>query len=260
MLLPLLIAAVGCQTTGGAGSQDPYLPGAEVTPKRQSSNAHLTLAAAYYLKGDQSTALAESLAAVEQDPDNAEAYNVKALVEAKLQYWDRAKASFQKASSLAPANPEIQNNFGYFLCDRGERPDGLKYLKLASANQLYQERGKAFLNTARCQLDGGDTAGARATLTEGLTQVPGYAMLWRGLAELNYREKKFEEAGKMLQEFLVFQEPAADSLWLAYRIYRKLGNSIEMSAYGAQLQNRFPGSKEAAWLRSGLVDYLWHCF
>jgi type IV pilus assembly protein PilF len=49
-------------------------------------------------------------------------------------------------------------------------------------------------------------------------------------------------------------EPSAESLWLALRIERKLGDSSATTSYANQLRRRFSGSKEYQDLQKGRFD------
>jgi type IV pilus assembly protein PilF len=48
--------------------------------------------------------------------------------------------------------------------------------------------------------------------------------------------------------------PSAESLWLAVRIERKLGERVAEQSFANQLRRRFPGSPEYQALQRGQFD------
>jgi type IV pilus assembly protein PilF len=64
------------------------------------------------------------------------------------------------------------------------------------------------------------------------------------LADIQYRRGQLEVARDLVGRFNKLSEPTAESLWLALRTERKLGDKAAESAYAAQLRRRFSGSKE----------------
>jgi len=49
-------------------------------------------------------------------------------------------------------------------------------------------------------------------------------------------------------------EPSAESLWLALRIERKLGDTATEMSLATQLRRRFPGSREYQALVKGIYE------
>jgi type IV pilus assembly protein PilF len=70
-----------------------------------------------------------------------------------------------------------------------------------------------------------------------------------------YRNGQYERARFYIRRVNTKQELAsAQTLWLAARIERKLGQEEQVQAMGAQLRNRFPQSPEALLFEKGKFD------
>ncbi len=149
----MLVACTTNSTPVGAGA-------AQATPADPLNRAriHTELAALYYQQGSMKTALDELANATRIDPDYAPAYSMLGLVYMQLGERDRANASFQRAVTLAPGDPEIRNNYGLFLCDTQQYQSGLVQLNMALANPLYATPVKALATAERCARQMGDDA------------------------------------------------------------------------------------------------------
>jgi type IV pilus assembly protein PilF len=63
-----------------------------------------------------------------------------------------------------------------------------------------------------------------------------------------------EEARKLVGRFNKLVTPNAESLWLALRIERKLGERVAESSYATQLRRRYPASPQYQLLQRGAYD------
>jgi type IV pilus assembly protein PilF len=74
------------------------------------------------------------------------------------------------------------------------------------------------------------------------------------LGQLRYQQGSLEDARKLVSHFNKLVEPTPESLWLALRIERKLGERVAESSLGNQLRRRFPASREYQQLQRGEYD------
>ncbi|MCJ7838845.1 MAG: hypothetical protein MUP61_06490 [Burkholderiales bacterium] len=74
------------------------------------------------------------------------------------------------------------------------------------------------------------------------------------LASLQYKRGQLEAARKSISRFNKVAEPTAESLWLALRIERKLGDKAAENALAVQLRRRYPGSPEYQNLLKGQFE------
>ncbi|MDP1952393.1 MAG: tetratricopeptide repeat protein, partial [Betaproteobacteria bacterium] len=131
MLKPgfLLAALLACGALAGC-AQTPLSSGAqsqsdsvdtgtltgEVGDPRNRARIHTELGSAYFERGNLGVALEELRIAIGADPNYAQAYNVLGLVHMDLRENDVAQRHFERALALSPNDPDINNNYGWFLC------------------------------------------------------------------------------------------------------------------------------------------------
>lgn len=207
---------------------------------------HTELAASYFEIGNMAVALEELRIALEAEPNYAPAYSVQGLVHASLREFDLAEKKFRKALELTPNDPDVNNNFGWFLCHTGKERQSIAYFLNAVKSPLYETPGKAYTNAGHCALRAGDLEGAEQYLNQAIRMSRDGALMARfEMANLNYRKGNFQLARQQVTQVLKsIVEPSAEVLWLALRIERKLGNRVEEGSLAAQLRSRYPDSPE----------------
>ncbi len=221
-------------------------PQAKPADPKYRAKIHTELAAAYYQAGNPAVALEEVRIALEADPDHVQAYSVRGLVHAQLKENAKAEEDFQRALKIAPKNPDINNNYGWFLCETGKPRQSIQYFLNAVKDPLYETPEVAYANAGRCALKAGDMDGAQEYLLQALrvakSQVPETRYQ---LANVFYLRGNLDESKIFLNEAVKAMEPPTpEALWLGIRLERKLGNKAGEGSYAAQLRSRYPTSKE----------------
>lgn len=150
----LLAACTTTTNLAGVPEQKPVVK----APPESRARVHTELAALYYQQGSMKTSLGELSAALRSDASYAPAYSMYGLVYAALGENSLAASSFEKAIALTPGDPDIRNNYGWFLCATGQPEAGLAQLSLAWQNPLYETPGVALANASRCASATGDAA------------------------------------------------------------------------------------------------------
>ena len=241
---------------GGSSNQGPsttIIPGAsnessQPAPVQANYRAgvHTELAAAFYQAGYMAVALEETRIALESDSDYYQAYSVRGLVHAHLKENAKAEEDFRKALKIAPKNPEVNNNYGWFLCDTGQARQSISYFLNALKDPLYDTPDVAYFNAGACAVKAGDLDGALGYLLNSLRLARGAAPGTRyQLANLFYLRGNLDEAKIYLNEAMkAMDNPSAEALWLGVRLERKLGNKAGEGNYAAQLRSRHPTSLE----------------
>ena len=74
------------------------------------------------------------------------------------------------------------------------------------------------------------------------------------LGQIRYRQGSLEEARKLVSRFNKIIDPTSESLWLALRVERKLGERVAESSFANQLRRRYPSSREYQQLQRGEYD------
>jgi type IV pilus assembly protein PilF len=74
------------------------------------------------------------------------------------------------------------------------------------------------------------------------------------LGQIRYRQGNLDEARKLVSRYNRLLEPSAESLWLALRIERKLGQRVAERNFATDLRRRYPDSREAKALQRNEFD------
>lgn len=272
-LVPLLLAVLtglsACTTVpgeaGGApaassrpgdGGNNPMPTGvmpdsSEENEERRRARIRLELAANYYSQGNYNYALDELRQALAVDPNYPSAYGMLGLVYMDLNDRPRAEESFQRALRLAPNDSDINNNYGWYLCQTGRTRESIDYFLRALRNPLYATPSRPLHNAGVCSLRAGDAKAAEDYFQRAFQVDPGNPVAMFNLAELNLKRGDTERARFYAQRLASGFDASAEILWLSLRIERKIGNADAEASLGAQLRRRFPGSREASMLASG---------
>lgn len=227
---------------------------AEQGPPRERARIHTELAAAYYERGSIAIALEEIRIAIAADPGYALAYNVLALLHADLRENDQAQLNFERALRLNPADADINHNYGWFLCQVSREDQALKYFEAAVRNPLYATPQKSYVLAAICALRKNLQAEAAGYYERALRLDPNYLAAVLGMAQLKYRMGDLLESRNLISRYNKLVEPTAESLWLALRVERQLGNKTAESNLAAQLRRQYPGTREYQELLKGRFD------
>nr|QLG20390.1 type IV pilus biogenesis protein PilF [uncultured bacterium]QLG20603.1 type IV pilus biogenesis protein PilF [uncultured bacterium] len=249
-LIGFALLVSGCATTGVGNSvrqEGAQLPVSEQTPKnetQQRAKVHTELGALYFVDGRAAVALEEARIALSVDANYAPAYNLLGLVHMSLNEPRLAEENFRQALRIAPGDPEINNNFGWFLCQTNREKQAMAHFDLSAANPLYSTPTKPNTNAGICAIRMKDDKAAAAYLLEALRLAPEntQAMYW--LADMDYRQGNYLEARRWLSGIEKLQELDATLTWLALRIERKLGNREAEARLAMQLRKRFANSPE----------------
>lgn len=253
-IAPILLLLAGCAQTPAPGSTDAAASGR--TDAVYRAQIHTELAGHYYTRGQYSVALAEVKEAMAIDPTHAPAYNVLALVHAKLLEDRQAEASFRKGMELSPTYSEVRNNFGYFLCQRQRYAEALPLFDAALSNPLYGAPEKPLANAGLCALHKGDLPLAQNYLQRAMARVRNQPAALLGMAELEMRLRNPTAARAHFARLSETNEFKPQALWLGVRIERELGNRESESGYGAELRRNHPESVETRQLLEERYDMM----
>jgi type IV pilus assembly protein PilF len=223
----------------------------EVGDPRNRARVHTELASLYYSRGNMGVALEELRIATEADPNYASTHGMFGLVYMDLRENKLAEQSFERALSLSPSDPDINHNYGWFLCQTGREPASIKYFLQAIRNPLYPTPWRSYSAAGQCMLRSNDLKGAEELFQRALKLEPDDPPSLFQMGLIRYRQGQMEEARKLVSRYNKLVKPNAESLWLALRIERKLGERTAESSYALQLRRNFPGSPESQALQRG---------
>lgn len=245
VLASLVSACAGPGISPVERAVEPASQAAVTSAATQRARAHTELGTAYFQAGNMAVALEEVRIAVSADRNYAPAYNLSGLVHMYLRENQVAEQNFVEGLRLAPADPEISNNYGWFLCQTGREKEGIAQFISAVKNPLYGTPELSLTNAGVCAMQVDDMAVAEDYLTKALRLGRNTSSALLQLGHLNFRLKRYLDAKDFLARLHNQSDPTAESLWLALRVERALGDRKAEAGFTSQLRRRFPDSKEA---------------
>ena len=225
----------------------------EVGDPHNRARIHTELGSAYFERGSIGVALEELRTAIAADPNYAAAYSVLGLVHMELRENAVAQQHFERALRLSPNDPDINNNYGWFLCQTGREQQSIAYFLAALKNPLYNTPARSYVNAGLCSLKNNERD-AFDYFQRALRSEPDNLQALLNLATIRYKHGQLEAARGLIGRFNKLVEPTAESLWLALRIERKLGDRPAENTLATQLRRRFSGSAEYRDLLQGKFE------
>ncbi len=255
-LFVVLSTLSACTTTGSpmettVSPQQAASAAAPSNPAMERAKVHTELGSLYMHEGRYAVALEEGKIALAADASYAPAYNLLALTNMALGDMRLAADYFERALRLASGDPEISNNYGWFLCQTGKEKQSVDYFLRAARNPLYATPTKAYTNLGICQSRINEFAEAEANLMMAFRLAPTNTLALYWLSQTAYRQNHLAEAKQWMLELERQIELTSEATWLALRIERKLGNREAEARYSAQLRRRFTGTPELQKLLRG---------
>jgi type IV pilus assembly protein PilF len=257
--LPFVLVLPGCATNPTQQSEEaPSVQSGTITGEasdpRNRARIHTELASLYYGRGNMAVALEELRVAQEADGNYATVYGMYGLVYMGLRENARAQESFERALRLAPTDPDINHNYGWFLCQTGHEADSIKYFLQAIRNPLYATPWRSYSAAGQCSLRRNDLKEAEDLFDRALKLEPDDPPSLLQMGVIRYRQGRMDEARRLVARYNKLVQPTSESLWLALRVERKLGDAVAEGSYATQLRRRFPGSPEYQALQRGEFD------
>jgi len=251
-----LTALFGCATATAPDG----LPRDRVTTSDQPdadrrARVRLELAGGYYSRGQFETALDEVKQALAVKPDLGEALNLRGLIYSALGDERLAEESFRRALQVNPRDADAMHNYAWFMCQRQRYPEAIAMFQQAVAQPQYSALARSQMALGVCQGRAGALADAERSLSRSYELDPTNPATAVNLSDVLYRRGEFERARFYIRRVNSITDlSSAQTLWLAARIERKLGNTSAVRDFGQQLRNRFPQSSEALAYERGRFD------
>lgn len=251
----LLAGCAGSYSEQKGQADQPLSQQASASDAQKRAKVHTELGSLYLQSGRIGVAQDEGRTAIAADPNYAPGYSLLGLVHMSLGENQTAEENFQKALRLAPNDAEINNNFGWFLCQTDREKQSVNHFMVAIKNPLYSTPAKPLTNLGLCYLKMKDDRLAeeylfRALRIDGAGNIQ--ALYW--LSDIYYRQKRYDEARLALADLHKIMEPNAQSLWLALLVERRLGDREAEARYASQLRRKYQGSPEYQRLMQGQFE------
>lgn len=259
-----LVSAVfvaGCASTSEPGSSgDPMSGTAAVTPsgpestERRRARVRTELAAQYLALGQAPTALEQVRIALQVDPRFASAHGLLGLILFELGDRPQADAAFRQALNLAPRDPEILNNYGWFLCQTGQVEASLERFRQALANPLYATPALAWANLGICTELLGQPLEAREHFAQAFRIDPSSGIAMQRLAQSYLTTGELDSARFYSRRLFDVFGPTPQTVWLELRVARASNDAMRVAEMARLLRDSFPQSREFGLLTRGVYE------
>lgn len=230
-------------------------PNTEPADPDRRARVRLELAGLYFGRGQNETALEEIKLTLAAKPDLPEAFGLRGLVYASMGEARLAEDSFLRALQLAPTDGNTMHNYAWFLCQERRYPEADAQFDKAMAQPQYREVVRTLLAQGACQARAGRWPEAERTLSRSYELDPANPATAYNLSEVLLRRGELERARFYVRRINAqADQVTAQSLWLAARIERRLGNFDALQDHGRQLRDRFPQAPETLLFERGRFD------
>lgn len=245
---------MGCVSNTSVKSDSDLATSYDKTDNQKRARIRLQLAIGYYQQGQMNVALDEVKLALQTDSEFADAYSMAGLIYMDLGETRLAEENFTRALRLAPNDPDLSNNYGWFLCQNGRAQQSIAYFESSIRNKAYQSPAKALNNAGTCSLILKDAVVAERYFNEAFRYDPGNPTTNTNLSRINYERGDFERARFYITRVTKADVLTAEVLWLAIKIERKMGDRASEASFVTQLRRRYPNSNEFAAYQRGAFN------
>lgn len=194
--------------------------------------------------------------ALQGDSSYVYAWLIKAQIWQYLKEPAKAEESFRRALALDPNSAEVNNNFGWFLCDVQNRPnEAIAYFDKALSDPTYPNPEVANLNKGICTSRMGQYQLATAYFERSLAAAPTFAPAQKEMARNAFLAGNTSDADNLFRQYQRrINNLSADDLLLGWKIARAMGHTQAAYEYEAQLRTNYPYSPELEQTNSGRMQ------
>ncbi|NMM38947.1 MAG: type IV pilus biogenesis/stability protein PilW [Glaciimonas sp.] len=252
--LLIVLSFFGCASSQSGGSLAELPTSSDQTSNQKRANIRLQLAVGYYQQHQLEVALDEVKLALVADPNFAEAYSMRALVYMEMDQMPLAEENFLRAIKLAPDNPDLSNNYGWFLCQSGRENQSISYFETALKSRSYQSPVKALHNAGVCSLKLNEQNVAEKYFLRAFKIEPDNLSVTVNLASIYFNHRDYERSHFYISRAIKADMLTTEVLWLAIKVEHKLGDRAAESSLVTQLRRRYVDSPEYAAYKRGAYD------
>ncbi len=249
MAAALLLALAGCAASspsGEAGGSRDILTESDEPEARKRARIRMELALGYFEQGQTNVALDELKQVIASDPTFPDAYNLRGLIYMRLNDMRQAEESFRRAVVLNPRDSNVQQNYGWLLCQQARYDEAQRAFDAAMSNAQYADGAKTLMTQGLCQAKAGRAAEAERSLVRSYEMDAGNPITGYNLANLLLQRGELTRAQFYIRRLNNSQLANAQTLWLGIKIENRLNDQVAMNQLGQQLRRRFGQSREAA--------------
>jgi type IV pilus assembly protein PilF len=251
----------GCSTTTTtttgpiSDARPPTSQQADDPDPDRRARVRLELAAAYFANNQPDVALPEVNRAIAANPNLGAGYNLRGLINAALGKDDAADSDFRRALGIDPRDADALQNYGWYLCQHNRHEEANAQFAQALALPQRRDSARTWLAQGVCHARAGRLEDAEKALQRSYQMDPNNPSTSVNLAEVLLRRGEADRARFHIRRVNNNANfVSAQTLWLAARVERKLGNASGVQELGQQLLKRFPETREAVAFQRGQFD------
>lgn len=216
---------------------------------RQGAESNTSLGLEYMNRGQYEIALGKLKKAIKADPSYAPGHTVLAVLYERIGEMDLAGKHYRLAYNADPSDGGINNNYGVYLCQTGERKQAMVHMDKALDDPFYGSPAVALTNAGSCALNNADPVTADSYLRRALKIDPNFPDALLLMARLNFEEQNLLKSRAFMQRFEAVSQHGAASLLLAYKVESASHDERAAQKYKLMLETSFPETDQAAEVR-----------
>jgi type IV pilus assembly protein PilF len=210
-----------------------------------ASDYNTQLGIAYLRQGDIPLAKEKLDRAVKENPSNPAVHGARAMLFDRMSQPAQADREFKTALSLAPNDPDVNNNYAVYLCQSGRTDEGVRRFEEVARNALYRTPWVAYTNAGVCLRSAKRNPQAARNFQQALAVRPNFAEAAFQLGDLEFQDGHLIEARKAVDTYLGAFEETPDLLFLGARIAKAQNDRVAAASYARKLRLDFPSSTQA---------------
>ncbi len=214
---------------------------------KKAARLNVQLASGYIQRGDLKIAQEKLEKAILFDDTYVQGFTTLAVLMNKLGKTERAEKLYLIALDLDGEDPNLQNNYGTFLCGIGKYKEAVEVFEKTLTNQFYKTPGLVHGNIGYClsKAKDPDYKKIEKHLRAALKLHPNMTSAMLGMAELSIKTKKYLTARAYSQRYHALMPPSAESLWIQAQAEYALGDKKYFLKISETLLERYPKSEQA---------------
>jgi len=241
LILSMMVTSCATQSSSNSGGRD----SGQVEKNIEAAAINIHIGTNYISSGEYQLANDKLQKAFKQDPNSSKARWTYAVLQEKLNQPKAAEHYYNEAIKINQNDSIAHQNYASFLCRNGRYQEANTHFKIALSDPLFKNREATSLTAGVCAMEIPDYKVAGNYLTETLRLNSKNRVALYQMAKSQFLQNDFAAAQSYLRDFEEVSQHTSQSLWLAYRTERGLGNTRIAQSYAQLLSKQFPTSKEA---------------
>ncbi len=218
--------------------------GSEGFDRQKAASTRLSLGLRYLAQGDYDKAKFNLDKAYKHYPEGENVLRGFAWYYEKVSEAALAEQYYEQAMKINNRNPALLNQYGVFLCRRGQLDQSLELFNTSAKILSNKDVSGTYENAATCSLKAGNIDKAEKFYRKALNHNPEQRDSLLGMATLEFGKARYTRTRSYLNRYEKVSSHTARSLWLALRTESHLGNMNGVASYAIKLEQLFPDSQQ----------------